>query len=171
MSEISSAVPMAAIERATRAIEVAKLPVIDRDWQSEEHRLDPVATPGEGILAAVEVRAVAHGTIGACVTAITEDRIRQLTGAGRAWVREHDAHFDDLWRVNAEIPRDELPRRFMPGGGWEPIERATSLGMVSDFAAADALRVAWTLADLNGRARPTCGDCAAALGLRIGEMR
>ena len=76
------------------------------------------------------------------------------------------------WRVNAEIPRDELLRRFMPdGGGWEPIERATSLGMVSDFAAADALRVAWTFADLNGRPRPTRGDCAAALGLRMGEMR
>ena len=76
------------------------------------------------------------------------------------------------WRVNAEIPRDELLRRFMPdGGGWEPIERATSLGMVSDFAAADALRVAWTFADLNGRPKPTRGDCAAALGLRMGEMR
>lgn len=57
------------------------------------------------------------------------------------------------------------------GGGWDPIERATSLGMVSDFAAADALRVAWTFADLNGRPRPTRGDCAAALGLRTGEVR
>ena len=76
------------------------------------------------------------------------------------------------WRVNAEIPRDELLARLMPGGGgWEPIERAASLGMVSDFAAADALRVAWTIADLNGRARPTRGDCAAALGLRMGELR
>jgi magnesium chelatase family protein len=76
------------------------------------------------------------------------------------------------WRVNAEIPREELLSRFMPdGGGWEPIERATSLGLVSDFAAADALRVAWTFADLNGRPRPTRGDCAAALGLRIGEVR
>ena len=76
------------------------------------------------------------------------------------------------WRVNAEIPRDELLARFMPdGGGWEPIQRATSLGLVSDFAAADALRVAWTFADLNGRAIPTRGDCAAALGLRMGEMR
>jgi predicted ATPase with chaperone activity len=59
----------------------------------------------------------------------------------------------------------------VPDGGWEPIERATSLAMVSDFAAADALRVAWTFADLNGRPRPTRGDCAAALGLRTGEMR
>jgi magnesium chelatase family protein len=76
------------------------------------------------------------------------------------------------WMVNAEIPRDELLRRFMPdGGGWQPIERATSLGLVSDFAAADTLRVAWTIADLNGRPSPTRGDCAAALGLRMGETR
>jgi magnesium chelatase family protein len=76
------------------------------------------------------------------------------------------------WRVNAEIPRDELPRRFMPeGGGWEPIGRAIHLGMVSDFAAADVLRVAWTIADLNERPEPTRRDCAAALSLRTGEIR
>jgi magnesium chelatase family protein len=76
------------------------------------------------------------------------------------------------WRVNAEIPLDELLRRFMPdGGGWEPIGRAIDLGMVSDLAAADVLRVAWTIADLNERPGPTRGDCAAALGLRIGETR
>jgi magnesium chelatase family protein len=100
----------------------------------------------------------ASAVIGARVAAARERAAQRLAGAP--------------WRVNAEVPRDELLRRFMPGdGGWEPIERATSLGMVSDFAAADALRVAWTLADLNGRARPTRGDCAAALGLRMGEMR
>jgi hypothetical protein len=114
----SSALRAAAIERATRATEAAKPQVIDRDWQPEEHRLELVATPGEGILAAVEVRAVAHG-------------IR----------------------------------------GWKPIERATSPDMASDFAAAGALRVAWTFVDLNGCERPACGDCAAALGLRMGDMR
>ena len=76
------------------------------------------------------------------------------------------------WRVNAEIPRDELLRRFMPeGGGWEPMGRAIDLGVVSDFAASDVLRVAWTIADLNGRPRPTRGDCAEALSLRMGEMQ
>jgi predicted ATPase with chaperone activity len=43
--------------------------------------------------------------------------------------------------------------------------------MVSDLAAADVLRVAWTIADLNERPRPARGDCAAALGLRTGEIR
>ena len=57
MNEPSSALRAAAIERAARAIEADKLQVIDRDWQSGEHRLDLAATPGAGILAAVEVRA------------------------------------------------------------------------------------------------------------------
>jgi len=69
-----SALRAAAIERAAHVIEAAKLQVIDRDWRSGEHHLDLVATPGGDILAAVEVRTVAHGTLGACVTAITEDR-------------------------------------------------------------------------------------------------
>jgi magnesium chelatase family protein len=147
MNEPSSALRAAAIERAARAIQADKLQVIDRDWQSGEHPLDLAATPGAGIFAAVEVR----------VAAARERAALRLAGTP--------------WRVNTEIPRNELLRRFMPGGGWEPIERATSLGMVSDFAAADALRVAWTLADLNGRERPTRGDWAAALGLRMEEMR
>jgi Holliday junction resolvase-like predicted endonuclease len=83
MNEPSSALRAAAIKRAARAIEADKLQVILRDWQSGEHRLDLVATPGAGILAAVEVRGVAHGTLGACITAVSEDRIRQLTGARR----------------------------------------------------------------------------------------
>ena len=189
MNEHSSALRATVIGRAARAIEAAKLQVIDRDWQSGEHRLDLVATPGDGILAAVEVRAVAYGILGACISATSEDRIRQLTAA-REWMRGHDADYDDLWlvsaareraalrltgtpwQVSAEIPRDEPLRRFVPdGGGWEPIEHAADIGMVSDFAAADPLRVAWTFADLNGRERPTRGDCAAALGLRMGEMR
>ena len=62
------------------------------------------------------------------------------------------------WRANAEVPREELLRRFMPhGGGWEPIERAAGLGMVSEFAAADALRVAWTFADLNWHLKAPSG--------------
>jgi Holliday junction resolvase-like predicted endonuclease len=106
MNEPSSALRAAAIERDARAIEAAKLQVIDRDWQSGEHRLDLVATPGDGILAAVEVRAVAHGTLGACITAISEDRIRQLTGAGHEWMREHDAGYDVLWLVIVTVDPD-----------------------------------------------------------------
>ena len=106
MNEHSSALRATVIGRAARAIEAAKLQVIDRDWQSGEHRLDLVATPGDGILAAVEVRAVAYGILGACITAISEDRIRQLTDAGRAWIREHDTRYDDLWVVIVTVDPD-----------------------------------------------------------------
>ena len=106
MNEPSSPLRAAAIERAARAIEADKLQVIDRDWESGEHRLDLAATPGAGILAAVEVRAVAHGAPGACITAISEDRIRQLTGAGREWIRQHDARYDDLWVVIVTVDPD-----------------------------------------------------------------
>jgi magnesium chelatase family protein len=76
------------------------------------------------------------------------------------------------WRVNGEVPGEEVLRRFMPApGGWDPIERAVDLGRVSEFGAADVLRVAWTIADLAGRDRPGRGDCAAALAYRIGEAR
>jgi Holliday junction resolvase-like predicted endonuclease len=106
MNEPSPDLRAAAIEAAARAIEAAKLRVIDRDWQSGDHRLDMVATPGEGILAAVEVRAVAHDALGPCAAAITEDRVRHLTGAARAWMREHDAGDDDLWLVIVTVDPD-----------------------------------------------------------------
>jgi Holliday junction resolvase-like predicted endonuclease len=106
MNEPSSAPRAAATEPAARAIEAEKLQVTGRDWQSGEHRLAQVATPGAGILAAVEVRAVAHGTLNACITAVSEDRIRQLTGAVREWIREHDTRYDDLWLVIVTVDPD-----------------------------------------------------------------
>jgi Holliday junction resolvase-like predicted endonuclease len=106
MNEPSSPLLATAIERAARAVEAAKLQVIGRDWQSGEHHLDLVATPGDGILAAVEVRAVAHGAAGACITAVSEDRIQQLTGAAREWIAEHDTHYDDLWLVIVTVDPD-----------------------------------------------------------------
>jgi Holliday junction resolvase-like predicted endonuclease len=102
----SSAVRAAAIERAASAIEAVKLRVLDRDWWSGEHHLDLVATPGGDILAAVEVRTVAHGDLSACVTALTEARFCQATDAARAWMREHRARYEDLWVVLVTVDPD-----------------------------------------------------------------
>jgi hypothetical protein len=179
MNEHSSALRATVIGRAAPAIEAAKLQVIDRDWQSGEHRLDFVATPGDGILAAVAVWAVAYGILGACISATSEDRIRRPTAAAREWMRGHDADYDDLWlasaareraalrltgtpwQVNAEIPRDEPLRRFMPGGGgWEPIardrRRPCERFRGGGFAAG---RV--DLRRPEGTLMPTRGDCTA----------
>ena len=201
----SSAPRATAIEAAAQAIVLAKLQVFALDWRSAEHRPDLVATPDDSILGAVEVRVVAHGTLDACITAISV-RIRQLAGAAREWMRRHGAAVDlavtvavltadcavpahalagGLYYCRAQHRRvtgagarlaagrcDELLRRFMPvGGGWEPTERAIDMGLVSDFAAADSLRVAWTFTDVNGHSGPTLGGCTAALGLRMGEVR
>jgi hypothetical protein len=106
MNEPSSALRAAVIERAARAIEAAKLQVIGLYWQSGGHRLDLVATPGDGILAAVEVRVVAHSTVDACVSGISEDCIRQLTGAARERMREHDADYEALWLILVMVDPD-----------------------------------------------------------------
>jgi DNA processing protein len=102
-----SATRAAAIDLAAYVIEAAKLRVLDRDWQSGEHHLDLVATPGGDILAAVEVRAVAHGTLETCVTAITQDRGHHVTDAAHAWIREHDGRYDDeLWLIIVTLDPD-----------------------------------------------------------------
>jgi hypothetical protein len=62
MNEPSSALRMAAIEVAARAIQTAKLQEIGRRWRFDEHRLDLVTTLEDGILASVEARAVAYGS-------------------------------------------------------------------------------------------------------------
>jgi magnesium chelatase family protein len=76
------------------------------------------------------------------------------------------------WQLNSKVPADELLRLFMPApGGWEPIGRAVDLGRLSNRAAASALRVAWTLADLGGRDRPGLTDCRTALEFQTGDIR
>jgi Holliday junction resolvase-like predicted endonuclease len=94
-----SALRADAIERAARVIEAAKLQVLDRDWSSGEYHLDLVATPGSDLLAAVEVRIVAPDAPSASVTTLTEARFRQATDAARAWIREHEAPYNDVWVV------------------------------------------------------------------------
>lgn len=96
----SSAVRAAAIERAASVIEAAKLRVLDRDWSSGRHHLDLVATPGADILAAVEVRSTAQdGYLGVFVAPLTEARFQQATDAARAWMRQREARYEDLWVV------------------------------------------------------------------------
>lgn len=70
------------------------------------------------------------------------------------------------WSVNARIPTGELRRSLLPD--------ATGAAVLADFERRSGnlrgpdrvLRVAWTLADLRGHARPDRDDVAQALGLR-----
>src|SRR6266700_3983877 len=73
------------------------------------------------------------------------------------------------WRLNAEIPGSELRRAFRPSpGSLAPLERAMDLGQISARGVDRVIRVAWTLADIAGIARPTVGETSYALGLWLG---
>jgi magnesium chelatase family protein len=73
------------------------------------------------------------------------------------------------WRLNAEIPGSELRRTFRPApAATAPLERAMDLGRISARGVDRVLRVAWTLADLAGLARPSLAETSYALGLWLG---
>ena len=73
------------------------------------------------------------------------------------------------WRLNAEIPGSELRRVFPPApGALAPLERAMDLGRISARGVDRVIRVAWTLADLAGIARPTVSETSYALALWLG---
>ena len=73
------------------------------------------------------------------------------------------------WRLNAEIPGSALRRSFRPApGSLTPLERAMDLGQISARGVDRVIRVAWTLADIAGIARPTASETSYALGLWLG---
>ena len=77
----------------------------------------------------------------------------------------------DGWRVNAEVPGPQLRR---PPWRLSPQDTAAlRIGLDRGFLSARGfdriLRVAWTIADLDGRERPTGTDVNEAAQLRMGE--
>jgi len=73
------------------------------------------------------------------------------------------------WRLNGEIPGSELRRSWPPApGSLAAVERSLERGQISARGVVKVVRVAWTIADLVGKPRPTRDDCHAALGLWLG---
>ncbi len=76
------------------------------------------------------------------------------------------------WRAygfvtNAEVAGPLLRRKFRPGhAAMEPLRTALDRGLLSIRGVDRTLRVAWSLADLAGRALPGLEDVAAALSFR-----
>ncbi len=71
------------------------------------------------------------------------------------------------WRANGEVPGRELRARLGADRGLvADLERAVDRGTLSLRGADRVLRVAWTVADLAGRAAPLRTDVAHALALR-----
>ena len=76
------------------------------------------------------------------------------------------------WRLNAEVPGSELRRAWPPApGSLAAVERSLERGQISARGVVKVIRVAWTIADLAGRPRPTSDDCETALGLWLGVRR
>jgi magnesium chelatase family protein len=75
------------------------------------------------------------------------------------------------WLVNADVPGPVVRRRFgLDGDAAAPLHSALSRGVVSARGADRIVRVAWTVADLAGRDRPTRSDVGAALLHRDGGV-
>jgi magnesium chelatase family protein len=76
------------------------------------------------------------------------------------------------WRLNAEVPGSELRRTWPPApGSLAVVEHSLERGQISARGVMKVIRVAWTIADLAGRPRPTRDDCNSALGLWLGVRR
>ncbi|MFY9928418.1 MAG: ATP-binding protein, partial [Streptosporangiaceae bacterium] len=88
--------------------------------------------------------------------------------------RERAAHrlHGTPWRLNAEIPGSELRRTWPPApGSLAVLERSLERGLITARGVVKVIRVAWTLADLAGRPRPTQDDCHFALTMWLGVQR
>ena len=73
------------------------------------------------------------------------------------------------WRVNAEVPGAELRRSFaLQPKALAELDHAMEIGLVSARGADKIIRIAWTIADLEGRPRPTRDVVNEALGLWTG---
>ncbi|MBL1085013.1 YifB family Mg chelatase-like AAA ATPase [Streptomyces actinomycinicus] len=103
---------------------------------------------------------------GAEPTAVVADRVRLA--------RERAARrFEGLpWRTNSEVPGHELRTRWhVQPGALGKAEEDLDRGLLTARGLDRVLRVAWTLADLGGRDRPSANDVNWALELRTGVRR
>lgn len=74
---------------------------------------------------------------------------------------------EDAWSTNAEIPPSALRRRWSPtDSGAALLARAVGIGRLGMRGADRVLRVAWSIADLNGLGRPDRDCIATAMSFR-----
>ncbi|WP_277371461.1 YifB family Mg chelatase-like AAA ATPase [Rhodococcus rhodochrous] len=98
-------------------------------------------------------------------TGESTDDVRARVARARAAARERWA--DHGWATNAEVPGPALRQKFrLPRAALEPVEWALRKGAITARGADRALRVAWTLSDLDGSDSPSATHVAAALDFR-----
>src|ERR1700754_1394811 len=101
-------------------------------------------------------------TRGGEASAVVAERVAKARAAARArWSAER-------WRVNAEVPGPRLrqPPWRLPLRDTEVLRRRLDSGTLSARGFDRVLRLSWSIADLDGRDRPSADDVAEALALR-----
>ncbi|SDU84889.1 magnesium chelatase family protein [Microlunatus sagamiharensis] len=92
------------------------------------------------------------------------ERVREARGRQRARLA------GTPWRTNGEVPGPHLRRHLPPPHGaqlaWDALDR----GRLSARGVDKVFRLAWTVADLAGRDRPSRDDTALAVAMRRGEQ-
>lgn len=98
-------------------------------------------------------------------SAVVADRVRMA--------RDRQAHrlATTEWSTNGQVPGPYLRRELPLPQGTDLIDRALVRGQLSLRGVDKVLRVAWTLADLEGRGVPSDADVQAALAWRQSGMR
>ncbi|HEY8471348.1 MAG TPA: YifB family Mg chelatase-like AAA ATPase [Natronosporangium sp.] len=128
-------------------------PLLDRvDIQI---RLEPLTTA-----ALLDAHAVSEPS------AVVADRVAKARAAAAARWSAHG------WRSNAEVPGSALrsPRWRLPRAALSSVRKLLDEGELSARGYDRVLRLAWTIADLAGRTRPTAGDVSQASELRRGAV-
>ena len=104
------------------------------------------------------VRAGAFSAADGESTSQVRRRVALARGAAAQRWRPHG------FRTNAEVSGPLLRRKFRPGNAaMDPLRSAVDRGLLSIRGVDRTLRVAWSLADLAGRASPGLDEVAAAL--------
>ncbi|WP_229069397.1 YifB family Mg chelatase-like AAA ATPase [Actinoplanes sp. DH11] len=105
------------------------------------------------------------------VTRPAESSAQVGARVARARVAARDRWSADGWQHNGEVPGPALrrPPWQLPAADTELLRAALDRGALSARGYDRALRIAWTIADLDGRARPGGDDVAEAYQLRMGE--
>ncbi len=107
------------------------------------------------------VRTDAFAAVEAESTVQVRRRVAQARDAAAERWRPHG------FRTNAEVSGTLLRRKFRPASAaMQPLRTALDRGLLSIRGVDRSLRVAWTLADLAGRAAPGLDEVGAALSFR-----
>jgi magnesium chelatase family protein len=98
----------------------------------------------------------------------TSPEVRERVAAARD--RQHARYACRDWRLNSQVPSAVLAREWpLPDAGTTRLQHEVLEGRLSRRGAVRVHRLAWTVADLRGRAAPSVTDVDTAFRLRQGE--